>query len=165
LESLNTPSFQAYRMSKNQHPSIKGRKLDYSDLKMATFRELRKSPHRNFSAPQLLKALKISNTKAEMSTMLIQLKKEGKIKEEGDGIYRVLKLSSNKVYTGVVDMTRSGAGYIKVEDKEKDIYVPGNFLNGAQDGDVVKVEVIPGRGRRNPDGSLSFKKSTIYFYG
>jgi len=141
-------------MSKNQHPSIKGRKLDYSDLKMATFRELRKSPHRNFSAPQLLKALKISNTKAEMSTMLIQLKKEGKIKEEGDGIYRVLKLSSNKVYTGVVDMTRSGAGYIKVEDKEKDIYVPGNFLNGAQDGDVVKVEVIPGRGRRNPDGRV-----------
>lgn len=45
------------------------------------------------------------------------------------------------VYAGVLDITRSGVGYVIVEGKNKDVLVrPGDF-NGALHGDTVKVKV------------------------
>lgn len=45
------------------------------------------------------------------------------------------------VFVGVLDITRSGVGYVVIEGKEKDVLVrPGDF-NGALHGDTVKVKV------------------------
>ena len=53
-------------------------------------------------------------------------------------------------YTGTLDITRSGMGFVVVEDLENDILVRPNDFNTALHGDKVKVQVagIPGRNGR-----------------
>lgn len=133
---------------------VKGQKLNYPDLKREAARQLRRDPSKRYSAAQLLKTLKISNSRPEMQKALDQLVKEGRAIESASGIYIAGKSAVNKTYIGTVDLTRSGAAYIVIENKEKDIYVPGKFVGNAQAGDKVRVEVAPGRGRRNPDGKI-----------
>ena len=141
-------------MAKQNGRSVKGRKLGYAELKKEAARQLRRDPAKRYSPAQLLKALKISNSKPEMQSALDQLAKEGRAQETSEGIYIASKLSQVRTYEGKVDITRSGAAYIIVENKEKDIYVPAKFVGNAQAGDRVRVEVTPVRGRRNPDGRI-----------
>jgi len=51
-------------------------------------------------------------------------------------------ISSNKnTYTGRLEITRSGMGFVIIEGQEKDIIVKHDHLNTALNGDEVKVEV------------------------
>lgn len=53
--------------------------------------------------------------------------------------------TSKQVYTGIVDVARSGTAFIVVEGKEEDIKVYPENLHSALDGDTVQVETLPGR--------------------
>jgi ribonuclease R len=55
------------------------------------------------------------------------------------------KSSSEKVYKGTVDMTRSGVAYIIVENLDTDIMVRQQGLNTALHGDLVWVEITKGK--------------------
>jgi ribonuclease R len=55
------------------------------------------------------------------------------------------KSSSDKVYKGTVDMTRSGVAYIIVENLDTDIMVRQQGLNTALHGDLVWVEITKGK--------------------
>src|SRR5918993_523062 len=50
-------------------------------------------------------------------------------------------------YKGVLDITRSGMGYVVVENLEKDILVRPNDFNTALHGDKVRVKVINESGK------------------
>ena len=52
------------------------------------------------------------------------------------------KTSSANSYTGRLDVTRSGIGFVIVEDMEKDILVRPNDFNTALHGDTVRVNVL-----------------------
>lgn len=54
---------------------------------------------------------------------------------------------------GTVDLTKTGAAYIIIEDSEKDIYVPAKFTKGALHGDEVLVEII-GHYKKKPEGRI-----------
>ena len=58
--------------------------------------------------------------------------------------------SSGRVVKGVIDITRSGMGFVTVEGMEADIMVRPQDFNTALHGDMVKVAVkdTDGRGRR-----------------
>ncbi|MDX2046733.1 MAG: ribonuclease R [Chitinophagaceae bacterium] len=48
----------------------------------------------------------------------------------------------HKTFTGTLDITRSGIGYVVVEGLERDILVRPNDFNRALHGDLVKVKII-----------------------
>ena len=59
------------------------------------------------------------------------------------------KSSSSKTYTGTLDITRSGMGFVIVDNIQKDILVRPSDLNRAFHGDKVKVSVTSERNNRS----------------
>jgi ribonuclease R len=70
-------------------------------------------------------------------------KKQGKKKKES-------KSTTSQQYKGVLDITRSGMGYVIVEKLDGDVLVRPNAFNTALHGDKVIVNIIgnPGKGGR-----------------
>lgn len=56
---------------------------------------------------------------------------------------------------GVMDITRSGMGYVVIEDLETDVIVRPNDLNTALHGDTVRVKVKVGSGGRRLQGVVT----------
>lgn len=136
---------------------IKGRKINYSELKAFTWREIRRNPSQVFTSGRIQKMLKVSNTVNEILTVLKQLQKEGKLNEVKQDGFQVAPKSivRESVFTGKVDITRSGAAYIIVEGKDDDIFVPAGYLKNAMDGDIVQVVVSPRGRRRGLQGKIT----------
>jgi ribonuclease R len=59
------------------------------------------------------------------------------------------KSSSSKTYTGTLDITRSGMGFVIVDNIQKDILVRPSDLNKAFHGDKVRVSVTRERNNRS----------------
>jgi ribonuclease R len=59
------------------------------------------------------------------------------------------RIQSEETYTGTLDITRSGMGFVIVENLQKDILVRPTDLNKAFHGDRVKVSVTRERGARS----------------
>src|SRR5437763_14113170 len=49
--------------------------------------------------------------------------------------------AGKKIYTGKLEVTRSGIGYVSVQGLDKDILIERDSMDGALNGDEVKVEV------------------------
>jgi len=67
------------------------------------------------------------------------------------------KTASRQYITGKLTVTASGFGFVKPESGEQDIFIPPKYLNGAIDGDLVKVGLEkPKRGMpyKGPAGSI-----------
>ena len=69
-----------------------------------------------------------------------------------------VKHSGRKVFeelTGTVSMSREGYGFIRIPDREEDIFVSAKKLRGALNNDTVKVAVIRKKssGHRTEGGS------------
>ena len=60
-------------------------------------------------------------------------KRKGKKHEKDSG--------NSRTFTGKIDVTRTGIGYVIVEGMEKDIMVKREKLGNALSGDTVKVQV------------------------
>src|SRR5688572_18665035 len=57
-------------------------------------------------------------------------------------------------YKGMLEITRSGMGFVVVEGLETDILVRPNDFNTALNGDVVRVEVDPEKTGKRLQGSV-----------
>jgi exoribonuclease R len=55
---------------------------------------------------------------------------------------------TGKTYTGTLDVTKHGAGYVICENLERDIFIPQDVMNGGLHGDLVEVLLIK---KYNPD--------------
>src|SRR5205809_261257 len=55
-------------------------------------------------------------------------------------------------YKGLLEITRSGMGFVVVDGLETDILVRPNDFNTAMHGDTVRVEVNPERGGKRMQG-------------
>lgn len=86
--------------------------------------------------------------------------------------------NSRKIIEGRVDMTRTGAAYIVTEMMDTDVYVPPKYVNGALNGDTVRVLLFapaPYRGnrrgftqnQRKPEGEVLevIKRANEFFIG
>jgi ribonuclease R len=90
--------------------------------------------------------------------------RELKFNKEGNDERRKVRSS---MFEGIVDVTKTGAGYVICEGQEQDIYVPQKFLNGAMKGDRVKISAYFPAGKRRPDGEVIkiLQRSTDAFIG
>lgn len=58
-------------------------------------------------------------------------------------------------YKGVIEITRSGMGFVVVPDLENDILVKPNDFNTALHGDTVRIKVNPDRGGKRMQGVVT----------
>lgn len=162
-------------MIKKKKSKNSGRKLSARDLKTEVFKLLKRNARKKLNAKQIIRKLKITNSPDAVQHALEGLTEEGKLFSFGDKLYRLDRNVSNnnggpkvtKEHQGIVDMTRSGAGYIVVDGMENDIYVPGKYLKGALNGDKVSVAVSVSRGRRKPEGKVVkvLERASEFFIG
>ena len=159
------------KMTRKKKSKRKGKKLTARDLRREVFKTLKRQPKKRLNAKQIARKLKIVNSKDAIQHALDVLEKEGKITALGHSKYRYSKTISlrgdGELYEGKVDLTRSGAAYILIDELADDVYVPAKLLKGAINGDIVQVAVFTPRGRRRPEGQVMkvVKRATESFLG
>src|SRR4051812_46217442 len=63
--------------------------------------------------------------------------------------------SAEQTMKGRLDITRSGMGFVIVENEPVDILVRRNDFNTALHGDVVRVRILKDKGGRRMQGAVS----------
>lgn len=129
----------------------KSKKLSPGKLKGKLIRQFQINPKKRYNSKQLIKKLKLNNSKHSVDLALKELANNGQLTSISEGRYKLNKSSkdnqdlpkknggSQRTYVGKVDMTRTGSAYILVENLESDIFVAEKNLKGALDGDTVKL--------------------------
>jgi len=122
-----------------------------------------RNERKRYDAPQLAKKLKLKISYAEIDQKLGFLASKGKLKASGGGTYKLAKKGRDETqkitppkdgFIGRVDMTRSGDAFIIIDGMESDVFVQGRRLKFAMNGDLVKVELKRGGGRRKLEGAV-----------
>ncbi len=151
----------------------KGGKLSTSELQQQIIELFKRKPKQRFNAKQIAKFLKIGNSKDSVSDALKKLEADGTVFSFDNKKFRLDrraatadKKTSAKSLEGIVDMTRSGAGYIVVDDMPDDIFVHARNMGSALNGDRVEVALTRGRGKK-PEGKVIkvVKRAADHFIG
>ncbi|WP_430410992.1 ribonuclease R [Kordia sp.] len=137
------------------------------NLTDAILQIFKKSSNKIFNYKQIASKLNINDTSGrnQIIKTLKKLQAKQKIEEIERGKYKVV--GSTEYYTGILDMTTRGQGYIICEEFEEDIFVPNNKLNRALDGDEVEIYVYKRRKNNRPEGEITniIKRKKTEFVG
>ncbi len=111
---------------------------------------------RTYSMNQVYKAFAVRDrkTKEIFSDVIEYLVKENRLDRLGDGSFQYLKQANQVV--GKLDHVNQRFGFIVGEAGEQDVWVASKDLNDAQDGDTVRVRLLPLRNKKNtrPEGEV-----------
>lgn len=115
---------------------------------------LRKSPESNFNYKQIAAKFGVDDpgSRNKIIRTLAQLAAKKQVEEVERGKFRIV--NNLEYYTGIIDMTTKGFGYVVVEELEDDIFIPENALNKALDGDEVQVYIYNKRRKRKSEGEV-----------
>jgi ribonuclease R len=154
--------------------NTKGKKLTPRNLAYEIIRLFKVSSRKQYNAKQIIKKLKIENNVNSVQAALDKLVEDEKIKSDNkSNKYQLNKPSRSndrqgKATIGILDMTRTGAGFVVSEDSpDNDIYIPSKHLNNALDGDTVKVNFFQINGKKRPEGAILdvIERATDHFIG
>lgn len=146
--------------------SRKPRQLKEADLKNQIEKLLSKNPRTRYNVTQISRKINVVNPPESIKQSLLKLIAETKVVKLSEDRYKweMYKDDRNSktskrgeddiLYTGVVDMTRSGAAYIVNSESVEDIYVHSRNLKGALHKDEVTVAVSESRAHRRPEGRI-----------
>ena len=148
-------------MSKKYSKSKK-EKNKKGNLKSKVLSLLESKSNKTYAPHQVAKKIKADQSVSEVENILNQLENEGKAYQIPGGKYRLDRFyerdqknnPEGRIYTGKVDMTRTGSAYIVCEELEKDVYVSSRKINGALNGDTVEVRIFTGGRKTNPSGEV-----------
>ncbi len=115
---------------------------------------LRKSPEATFNYKQIAAKLGVedANTRNKIIRTLAQLAAKKEIEEADRGKFKIV--ANADYYTGTLDMTTKGFGYVVVEELDDDVFIPANSLNKALDGDEVEIYIYNRRRKRKSEGEV-----------
>ncbi|AXG68898.1 ribonuclease R [Kordia sp. SMS9] len=137
------------------------------NLTDAILQIFKKSSNKVYNYKQIAAMLNITDTSGrnQIIKTLNKLKAKQKIEEIDRGKYRVV--GSTEYYTGIIDMTSRGQGYVICDEFEEDIFVPNHKINRALDGDEVEVYVYKRRRNNRPEGEITniVKRAKTEFVG
>ena len=141
-------------MAKRRSKSKKKRNNKIPGLSKKILDILRSNANQNINYKQIAAKLDVNdaNSRNQIIKELAKLSKGKQIIQAESGKFQINERVN--YFTGTLDMTTRKDGYVVVEDQEQDIYVPGNNLNRALDGDEVKVYVYRSRRGRKPEGEV-----------
>lgn len=139
----------------------KGNKLTVPELTAQALKLFQTHNSKKYTARQVIGKLKIANNKDAVQHVLEALTKKELLESLEEGYFQIANREvvrerakrETKVYTGRVDLTKTGAAYIVVEGLDADVYVPERLVGNALDRDQVKVEVLMSNKRR-PEGKI-----------
>ncbi len=138
-------------------------KIGNKQLQFFILKLMSRNQDKHFNISQILGKIKVKNSIDSVAHAVEMLKGRGLILSAKDGsVYwnpnnsatETQDVMPSSVYTGKVDMTRSGAAYIILEDMEQDVYIPARQTGTAMHGDIVKIEIPRKSGRRKPEGKI-----------
>ncbi|MDR2887440.1 MAG: ribonuclease R [Bacteroidales bacterium] len=115
---------------------------------------LSENPRQALNHKQISKKLNITDsfTKQLIPDVLNELTVNNLLQETAQGQFRIRQ--SHGHVTGIVDLTRMGAGFITGDDIEDDIFVSSKNLKTAINGDRVKVKLYAKRKGARPEGEV-----------
>ena len=99
---------------------------------------------------ELVMLLQVSKEdREEFQRSLQELLAEGKLMLTIKGKYMK---SNGKVLTGTFISNSKGFGFVEIEGREEDLFIPEDKTNGAFHKDIVEVALLPGKdGKRQED--------------
>ena len=144
----------------------KPRQLKEPELLNQIEKLLSKNPKTRFTVTQISRKINVANPPEGIHRALDKLVGDKKVVKFSEDRYKWeiftperaqrsnRKSEDTILYTGTVDMTRSGAAYIIHTESVEDIYVHSKNLKGALHKDQVTVAVTESRSRRRPEGRI-----------
>lgn len=142
----------------------KPRQLKEPDLRNQIEKLLSKNPKTIYNIKQISRKINVANPPESILQSILRLVAEKKVLKLTEGRYKWERYQDQKptnrkskkedaiLYTGIVDMTRSGAAYIVNSESVEDIYVHARNLKGALHKDEVTVAVTMSRAHHRPEG-------------
>lgn len=149
----------------------KDNKLTVKDLQREVLKLFRQNPKKRLNPKQIARKLMIDNNRDSVQHALDELVSANYLESLGDFKYKITETGmpapQKKIAEGIVDITRTGSGFILVEGMEEDIFVPVKSMRSALNGDRVKIAYWRGRGRRKMEGEVIeiLERATEHFVG
>lgn len=152
----------------------KPRQLKESELLNQIEKLLSKNPKTRYTVTQISRKINVANPADSIQNALTKLVADKKVVQFSEDRYKWEMFPTDKIqrsnrssedtilYTGIVDMTRSGAAYIINSESVEDIYVHAKNLKGALHKDQVTVSVAESKSHRRPEGKvISIEKRAL----
>ncbi|MEO2063514.1 MAG: ribonuclease R [Christiangramia sp.] len=128
---------------------------------------LRKNSGQAYNYKQVAAAMGVNDASSrnQIIKKLAQLAAKKQITQIDRGKYVIE--DSNDYYTGVLDLTTKGYGYVMVPELADDIFIANKDLNAAFNGDTVEVYVFNRRRKKRSEGEITkiLKRKLTEFVG
>lgn len=100
---------------------------------------LQLNPNQSYNYKQIAAKLELTDAHSRnlITKELAYLVAEGRIKLQGRGKYQYIP--STDIYTGVMDVSTRGGGYVVVDALHEDVFIPPRNMNKALHGDEVEI--------------------------
>ena len=143
---------------------VKKSSLSRKDLIKELSKFFADNKRKYYNARSIISKLDLKNSKDSVQNALEYMTQDKWIVAGSDNKFtwnknnsmdRSHKVHPKKSFVGKVDMTRTGAGYILVDDYDEDIFVHPKNLKGAMKNDIVRVEMAMIPGKRKPEGKVT----------
>ena len=154
LEFILCRQYMKKNKKNNINPRV-GRKVPKaSNLKSDVMLLFRENHAKNYNYKQVASRLGIEDGESRKALLVVlkQLVGVEMLTEPGTGKFQ-LHQSQVAALIGTIDFTRSGAGYVSVENIKDDIYISEGSTGSALHGDTVEI-VIVGAFRGTPKGKV-----------
>ena len=141
-------------MSKKKKKLYKKKNNTVKNLTENILKVFNQNSSQSFNYKQVASKLKIedANGKQQIIEKTTALKEQGKLEETDRGKFKIIQNES--YYTGKVDVTARGNGYVICEELEHDIYIPSRNMNHALHNDIVKVYVYNRKQSSKQEGDI-----------
>ena len=133
----------------------KSKKNKISNLTNTILSILKKERNKTFNYKQIAAKLGVNDASSrnQIIKKLAQLKAKGDIEEVERGKFKAVV--TTEYYTGILDLSSKGNGYIISDDFEEDVFVASNNINKALDGDEVEFYAYRRKHRGKQEGEIT----------
>lgn len=142
-------------------------KTKFQNLTQSIINVLKSDENSSFNYKQICARLGItdSSTRNQVIKKLHQLKAKAKVEEIDRGKFKLIKAIDH--YTGTIDVSSRGTGYVITNELQEDIMIPRKSLGQALNGDEVEVYVYHRRRGQQPEGEITkvIKRHKTEFVG
>ncbi len=131
------------------------RKINTSNLTNSILTILKKERNKTFNYKQIAAKLDVNDASSrnQIIKKLQQLKAKQEVEEIDRGKFKAI--INTEYYTGIIDITPRGIGYVICDAFDDDIYIASNNLNKALNGDEVEFYVYKRRQQGKLEGEIT----------
>lgn len=162
-------------MQKKKKKDVSFIKNDHTTLKSTILKLFNNNPSVVLTYKSIAKQLNLkdSGSRKSIHTILVELAKEGVLKEFVRGQFCLPKKENHKkqktknnkdLIEGLLDFTRRGSAYLVVEGMDNDIFINPKNTGKALDGDRVYVKIIKQRESRTEGKVIEVVERTKTFF-